>query len=251
MNETVDGARRFVEALDLPDAGPQLETVPSAPVVAEGQSVVAVGSQLLEFDREFAPAARMPVANSLLLAQLAANKAASQSKDVLAWYEKYNEVLQGIGWQVGDFSMVEQSVNDKNASLHEQIVPTLTAMLGPVASVSLAIAVLQGLGQMDEESPWVRLFDRSSQHSSGAKFQVAYIAADGNGDPQVRSACFALEARKAVTQVLFFKFSSGRATLKSANAALGVSRPLLEATEKQIEARVQSFVSDFIANVPI
>jgi hypothetical protein len=252
MSVSIERARQFVSSVDLPDVGPRFETVEAIPEIPSGQTVITVGSQLTEFDRNVPPATRMPVANSMLLAQLAANKAASQADDVLAWYNKYNEVLQGIGWQVGDFDLQQQSVKNKKGSLHQEIVPVLTAMLGPaVATTSMVISVLKGLQNMDKDSPWITLFDRSSQHASGAKFQVTYIDADANGDPQISAACFAIQAKKAVTQVLFFKFSSGRAELKQANAKLSASKALLEATDKQIAERVQTFVSEFIKNVEI
>lgn len=252
MAVSIDRAIDFVQSVSLPDAGPSFESAPSLPTIPDGQTVITVGSQLIEFDRNTAVATRMPVVNSMLLAQLAANKAVSQATDVVAWYNKYNEVLQGVGWQVGNFEMQEQDVKSKKAHLHQEIIPVLTALLGPaVAASSLVINVLKGLQNMDKESQWIRLFERNSQHARGAKFAVSYIDADAQGNPQINAVSFAILAESTVTQVLFFKFSSARAHLKKASTQLSAPKTLLQATEAAIAARVTAFVTDFVANVDI
>ena len=89
-------AAGYVRALDLPDAGPVFETARSVKF-STGPEGVAVGSQLVEFTGQVPPDVRSIVADSILLAQLAANKAAADSSDVFRWYDKYVEVLQHIG----------------------------------------------------------------------------------------------------------------------------------------------------------
>ena len=46
----------------------------------------------------------------------------------------------------------------------------------------------------------VTLFDRSSQHAHGAKFQLAYVDADKMGQPQIALLCFGIRASRTITQ---------------------------------------------------
>lgn len=252
MDQSAASINQFVQRLDLPEMGPRFESVEALPQFSEQREVVAVGSQLTEFDAAVAASAREPIANALLLAQLAANKAASQATDVFGWYDKYNQVLQGIGWQVSDSEFQSQTIENKNSDVHKEIIPVVTAMLGPqVAAVSMVVGVLKGLQNMNAGTPWIKIFDRSSEHAQGAKFQVSYVDVDSSGNPQITAMCFGVQADKTITQVLFFKFASQRAEIKNATTKMSASMPLLNATKGEIANRVQVFISDFVKNIEI
>jgi len=248
-------AANYVLALDLPEAPPELEAVEAAPVDFGSDEVAAVvGAQLAEFSKGVPAALRSAVADCLLLAQLAANKANSGNPDLMAWYRKYVEVLQGTGWLVENMSFEARDVGDMNAGVHKAIIPVLTAMLGPaVAAVSVVISVLQGLQEMDKDNPWITLFDRASQHASGAKLQFGFVAMDP-ADPaavQVKLLAVAVDAKRTLTQVLFFKFSDQKASLKTGDTQLSMATSRLESIHQAVADRVQPFLADNISKVEL
>ena len=258
MASSANQVVQFVQNLDLPEPGPRFESVsPGADIAAEieassGQALVTVGSQLAEFDPAVAAGVRGALANNLLLAQLAANKAASQSNDMATWYGKYNDTLQNTGWNLAEAEFQNQTIENKNANVHEEIIPIITAMLGPqVAAVSMVVNVLKGLQNMNKDSPWITLFDRSSEHASGAKFQVSYVDLDAGGNPRIKAMYFGVLAERSVTQVLFFKFAGQRAELRKASSTMSASVDLLNATKPKIASRVQEFIAEFVAKVEI
>jgi hypothetical protein len=258
MASSANQVVQFVQNLDLPEPGPRFESVsPGVDIAAEieassGQALVTVGSQLAEFDPAVAAGVRGALANNLLLAQLAANKAASQSNDMATWYGKYNDTLQNTGWNLAEAEFQNQTIQNKNANVHEEIIPIITAMLGPqVAAVSMVVNVLRGLQNMNKDSPWITLFDRSSEHASGAKFQVSYVDLDAGGNPRIKAVYFGVLAERSVTQVLFFKFAGQRAELRKASSTMSASVDLLNATKPKIASRVQEFIAEFVAKVEI
>jgi hypothetical protein len=258
MASSANQVVQFVQNLDLPEPGPRFESVSPGPDIAaeieasSGQVLVAVGSQLAEFDPAVAAGVRGALANNLLLAQLAANKAASQSNDMATWYGKYNDTLQNTGWNLAEAEFQNQTIQNKNANVHEEIIPIITAMLGPqVAAVSMVVNVLKGLQNMNKDSPWITLFDRSSEHASGAKFQVSYVDLDAGGNPRIKAMYFGVLAERSVTQVLFFKFAGQRAELRKASSTMSASVDLLNATKPKIASRVQEFIAEFVAKVEI
>jgi hypothetical protein len=258
MASSANQVVQFVQNLDLPEPGPRFESVsPGVDIAAEieassGQALVTVGSQLAEFDPAVAAGVRGALANNLLLAQLAANKAASQSNDMATWYGKYNDTLQNTGWNLAEAEFQNQTIQNKNANVHEEIIPIITAMLGPqVAAVSMVVNVLKGLQNMNKDSPWITLFDRSSEHASGAKFQVSYVDLDAGGNPRIKAMYFGVLAERSVTQVLFFKFAGQRAELRKASSTMSASVDLLNATKPKIASRVQEFIAEFVAKVEI
>ena len=250
-------ARNYVMGLDLPPVpvrkrGADGAPVPAAVAFSEAPQAVVVGSQLTEFSAKVSADARSAIADSMLIAQLAANKAADAAADVFAWYRKYIEVLQKVGWKVQDMEFQTQQVSDKNLGVHSAIIPVLMAMLGPgVAAASLVISVLNGLKEMDSSSPWITVFDRASQHAHGAKFQVSYVDADAEGAPQISVMCFGIDAQRTVTQVLFFKFSQDSAEFKKANGKLAMSLAQLAEAREVIAQRVHPFIADYVKGLDI
>ncbi len=242
----------YVLGLDLPEEPPALESMTEAVEFSNETQLVTVGAQIAEFNAQVNPAVRAAVSDCLLLAQLAANKATAADRDVMAWYRKYVEVLQGVGWTVQSMSFQRQDLSALNGGVHQAIIPVVTAMLGPaVAAVSMVVSVLKGLQEMDKDSPWITVFDRASQHASGAKFQLAFVDAESDGSPQIRLLALAIDAHRTITQVLFFKFSDQGSTLSSAEGSLGINAARLESIKAPVAARVQPFLNDYLSAIDI
>jgi len=245
-------AREYVAGLDLPEPVRDFEARAQAVQFSQGAEALAVGSQLTEFTAAVPAELRGAVSDSVLLAQLAANKASAGSTDVFQWYGKYTEVLQNLGWTLRDTEMVTQAVSDENAAMHKAIIPVITAMLGPgTAAASIVLSVLKGLEAMDTSTPWITVFDRSSQHASGAKFQVSHVGCGTDGQPAIRLLCLGIQAEETITQVLFFKFRSKNAELRKAQADLTIGMERLNSARDEVATRVAPFVTDYIRRLAI
>src|SRR5580692_2673378 len=130
--------------------------------------------------------------------------------------------------------------------------PAAVRRLGPAAAASsIVLGVLNGLKDMNASSPWITLFNRQSQHASGAKFQVTYVDSDATGQPQLTLVCFAVNAQKTLTQVLFFKFTSQTLQLKQSTGKLGVTLDRLNVDRTAIAGRLDSFIASNIQNIDI
>jgi len=241
----------YVIALDLPKPGlPKLE---KAAEFTDTPQAVTVGSQLTEFTAAVAADVRSAVSNSLLLAQLAANKAAGPGSDVFGWYDHYAEVLQGIGWESQNLEFEDKVTGGKDLDVHKAIIPVIATALGPAAAAaSIVLSVLNGLKDMNTDSPWITLFNQKSEHVAGAKFQVTHVDGDAaSGDPQLTLLCFAIDAKQTLTQVLFFKFVSQQVALKQSTRRLSVTRDRLNTDKAVIAQRVDAFVADNIQSISL
>lgn len=251
--------RAYVDALELPDAPPMLESAAAeVPGFSTQPEAVAVGTQLAEFSARVTPAQRAVVADCLLLAQLAADKAASAQGDVQAWYQRYAEVLRTLGWNQRALSFEKRAIGHQLLDMNQAVLPVLTQMLGPaVAASSLVLSVLKGLQEMDRDQPWITLFDRASQHASGAKFQLGYVdaPADAQGDSAgsvgVQLLALAVQAQRSITQVLFFRFSDQQATLHSAEGQLEMTAERLAQVGPLVAAKVAPYLADSIGSIDI
>jgi hypothetical protein len=250
-NGSAKSARNYVLGLALPEFSPSFD-VGAEIEFSGGREALAVGAQLAEFSDAVPTSLRGPITDCILLAQLAANKAAGDAEDVFRWYDKYLEVLQNIGWTTRNLEFQTQQVSAEHGDVHKEIIPVIAMMLGPqVAAVSIVVGVLNGLQNMDKSTPWITLFDRASQHAHGAKFQVSFVDADADGQPEISLLCFGIQADRSITQVLFFKFSAQSAEVKTATGKLGVSMERLTGARDAIAARVKPFIEDYVTNLEL
>jgi hypothetical protein len=243
----------YVNALELPDPPPQLESAESAEPIHFGNETqaVAVASQITAFDAAVAPAHRAVVADCLLLAQLAADKATSMNHDMAAWYEHFRITLTKLGWLPTAMEFKDTVVTNQDADLHQAIIPVLTTMLGPAtAAAAMVVSVLEGLQKMDADKPWIKLFGRSSSHATGAKCQLSQVDADGD-TVRVHMVALAINAEHTITQVLFFKFASDNARLTSAECGLAAPAKRLESIAKAVAGRVEPFLLDNISEIVV
>jgi hypothetical protein len=247
----MESVRGYVLGLNLPTARSILEAAPPVQF-SEEKEAVAVGAQLAEFAKSVLPELRSAISNSMLLAQLAANKAADQSEDVFAWYHKYIEVLQNIGWEVKDLDFQARSFDGAATTMHKALIPVITTMLGPeVAAASIVISALNALKDTDTAQPWITLFDRTARHASGAKLQISYVNADELGEPTITLICVGVVADRTITQVLFFKFSDQSADVKKASGKFSLSSERLMDNRDVISSRVQPFITEYIKKIDI
>ncbi|MFC0339353.1 hypothetical protein [Paracoccus niistensis] len=251
-------AHSFIEGISLPEITPvarermSAETGGAPPVYQEGENqAVAIGSQIAEFAADIPAVLRPQIANSFLLAQLAANRAV-ETAGGSAWYRAYLEVLANTGWIIERDETSERKMSDVSGEVHKEIIPLLTVLLGPgVAAAAMVTAVLEGLSNIDKDRPWITLFDRESRRASANQFQISHAAATDGTALQVRLACLELEAVKTLTQVLFFKSSDTQAVLRGFGASLSLNAPVFERNKALIEDKVAEYVAEYIRGIEL
>lgn len=252
-------AASYLESVSLPRMPTYLESAGSeeaaAPVDYRSgeEQALAVGSQIAEFAADVPADIRPQIANAFLLAQLAANRKIEGTEGgTKEWYDQYVEVLANIGWLVESDQASERDVSGDTAEVHKEIIPVLTAALGPaVAATTIVVSALKGLADMDKNKPWITLFDRESQRASANQFQISYAAVDDSKKPRISLVCFELDALRSRTQVLFFKFSSAEAKLRHFGAELSINPSVFEQVQDVVEERIAEYVSSYVADIEI
>ncbi|MGO9421831.1 hypothetical protein [Roseiarcus sp.] len=243
----------FIRGLELPAeqrrGGAEQEPPPAFNSV---EQAVTVGSQMTEFSKDVPQALRPAISNGLLLGQLAADKATAKNPDPLAWFTTFNTVMKGIGWQSTLTELNEQTISDRNAELHKAIIPIVTAVFGPAAAASsIIIATLKGLESMDQDAPWITVFEQRSNKVSATNFGLSFVDGGAGGGATLKTVYFSLAGSQVVTQVLFFKFASSDAKLKSAQSQMTLSANTITMTEAELEKKVAPFIVDNIKNIDI
>ena len=112
--------------------------------------------------------------NCTLFAQLAASGSVANPSNVGAWYAKYFEALTALGWAQSDSRFEEFESSSATFEAHEAVLKVLVALLGAErGAVALVKQTIEALRDMNENSPWITLFDHQSTAVKSARFQVA------------------------------------------------------------------------------
>ncbi|MEM1143490.1 MAG: hypothetical protein AAGI88_12980 [Pseudomonadota bacterium] len=257
-SENAGEAIRYLESVALPIFETESESeecinTPAQPDLSKRVSqTVAVGSQIASFAEGFEPTLRPAISNAFLIAQLAADKLLEdEGGDTDDWYNKYVEVLGGIGMISENAEETFKEITGTSTEVHKEILPVLTGLLGPaMAGATALISVLEGLQNMDKDAPWITLFDKRSQRARANQFQISHAETDEKA-LKITLAAFALNAEKSVTRVLFFRFAASEARLRHMTRKLSVNHAAFTAAAPIIEERLGQATRDFIADIAI
>ena len=239
-----------------------IANLPVGPVTAElapSQTVTAVdinklpdgivtGSNLIQFPAEASPAVRSSVALSLLAAQRVANN----DHVILTpdqWVSRHNTVLQNLNWLIEGGSFVKSEMKGLNVAVHQAIIPLLTTVFGGVTAGAAILAVLNNLQSMDQQSPWITLFDRQSRRFNVTEYTFSVVKVEGE-QVHLNMATARLDASFGITQVLFFKLKNQNAEFESAGAKISAQADLLEDLNDGLKVKLAAATKAFIAALP-
>lgn len=216
------------------------------------EQAVLVGSAVLSFDVGVEADFREAISDSALLAQLVANKTNDVGTDPIAWFDAYFAVLGNIGWAIQARDTATYDIKADGMEVHEAILEVITAFIGPVpGAAALVKLALDSLKKMDADSPLITLFEKQSQHARIGRFQFTTVRQDATGGLLAEAMAFALNADRVVTQILFFKLSKSKQTLRRSLGTISLNREALVTLKPLIRKKVQAHMLDFVASIDL
>jgi hypothetical protein len=172
---TSASAAQFIEQAAIPmfkgGAAAPTNDVTSTLDAAKAQAVV-VGADVLSFVQGVTAERRSAIVHSSLLAQLVASKQVGDPVPgkIQPWYESYFNTLSNLGWVMQERSFATYEERSDNFEAHKAILSVATTLLGPVpTALALVKTTIEALHSMNENQPWIALFDRQSRHAQAAR----------------------------------------------------------------------------------
>lgn len=251
-------SRAFIEGVRLPAVPHRpatrsgvTDTPPVELKATEAQSLV-VGSGLIVAAENVPRETREDLVNCTLFAQLAASGAVPDPKQIPEWYDAYFKTLTAVGWAQSDTQFEDYDFKSKTAEAHKAIIKVMTVLLGPqAAALAVVQTVMEALQSMNENSPWITLFDRQSKSGKSARFQVATCQLDSGGLLQVALVGFELVVKASLTQVLFVKYASNSTRLRYAAGKATIYEAALKDQRDAIAGRLAAYRSAYVAQIPL
>ena len=104
---------------------------------------------------------------------------------------------------------------------------------------------------MDQDAPWITVFEQKSNKVSAANFGLRYVDGGVGGGATLKTAYFSLQGAQVLTQFLFFKFMSSDAKMKSGQCEMSLSPQTIATSEDTLQQKVGPFIVANIKNINI
>jgi len=260
MTTTLTAARiDFIESLELAGPNPRawiseredLRRFRLDRDLAEGEPAgyVDAGSLVSVSDRVPAQL-RQDVLNSTLLAQLAANHDYDREKETQAWYGRYREVLENVGWVIQNFSFTHQKLSGQTVRLDK----TALAIVAAAASgneLEILAATIEALGHLPKDDGAVKLFENNGSKNDNGNFQLSTATLDRNGNVQMSLGAFYFEASHHEGRFLFFSWNVDDLKLYAGAQNVVLDEQIYSTVRKAIVKKLGDKAKTFVSRVKI
>jgi hypothetical protein len=206
---------------------------------------VVSGTTLIDFSGVPSAEVRAGVSLSMLFASRVANTATKAAGNEDEWLAAYTSSLASLGFMNSGMAVVKSRFSRTGIEVHKSIIPFLTIAFGGATIGPVILAALLNLQSMNENSPWITLFERESKRFNIREMHFAAVNSTPL-DTSIRYAIARLNVDFVVTSVLFFKVTDATADYQSATTTMTANNSLLAVTEGDLRLRLGQMTKKFI-----
>lgn len=250
MNARIANPLRFAESALIEAApaaalestaeeGLQLDRLPAG---------VVAGNTLIDYSGTASEEMRSAVSLAMVFAGRVARKQVGADASDDEWLAAYQTSLGQLGFSVGGTAMQQSRFSKKGLLVHKAIIPFLTIALGGAGVGPVILAALNGLKDMDQDRPWITLFDRESRRSETRELHFAAVSSDAT-TTTIRHVIARLAYRLTTTNILFVKVDDIAAEFESATTHIIGNNQLLAAVAPTLRQRMATDIGAYIASV--
>lgn len=248
MNQTLKNPLHYIETAQIEyapvstlesDGGPQLDTLPAG---------IVAGTTLVDFSGTASPEIRSAVTLAMIFASRVATKQVGKEKPQDEWLAAYQTSLSELGFSVSGMALQRASFSKKGLQVHKAIIPFLTIAMGGAGVGPIILAALKHLGEVNDNRPWLTLYDRETRRLESSELHFAAVTSD-SATTTIRHVVARLAYTNKMTNVLFFKIDAVTAEFESATTTITGNNLLLSATASALLEKMKGSVGSYIADL--
>lgn len=150
-----------------------------------------------------------------LVMQNAATKLYPEDAQLSDWFKYYVEGLMRFGWIIQNKEMQEVTIRKTGLTMDQVALEVAAGLIGTNAAAILAKVAKQAVETVQNNPGAIQIFDRNKKLGAQAKFDIAPVWVDKNGQPNMVLNCISLDARESTNGILFWKSTRQSTTIKS------------------------------------
>jgi hypothetical protein len=209
---------------------------------------VDVGS-LLSFVDGLNEQEKQDVLYSVQLAQRGASGSHDRFAETRAWYLKYVEILENLGWAIDQlaFTRFEQQEGEFRM---DQAALAIIAAIATQNQLAVLQQSLSALSKLAEDDGTIRLFDFHASAEGSGNFQIGAVQRSENGALSVALGAFYFRSADDRKRFLFFKWGSREINFWTAAQRMTLNADFYARRRADVVARLED-AADFISDLKL
>ena len=243
-----------IDETDPPSLPESPQRVHSAAVAAEGQDKShLIGGSPCFFASSVSAENRQAVMDSMLFAQLAANKQVPKGDDdntdnTIDWYNAFCDILLYLGWTAKSFEFSEVEAHGPTFSINSAFLKMLSDFV-IAAGLKDGSKILDGIKNMistlesDQSGEYFTIYSHFHQNARQHAFDIGLVTQDPNADPEVSVPilvlfAFDMNVNASKLQVLWATYESSSTHVKSAQNQVILNKKMFQKVQYTVETRL-------------
>lgn len=216
----------------------------SAAAVA-GTAEINAGS-LLSFVDGVGEQEQQDILYSVLLAQRAASGEFNRYTQTQAWYAKYVEVLENLGWASEQFAFSLFDQREGEFRMDQAALAIVTAIATQSQLVVLTRSI-EALEKLAEDDGTVRLFDFHASTEGSGNFQLGAVQRADNGALSMAIGAFYFKSLDERRRFLFWKWGAKRVHFWTAAQRMTLNTDFYERQRADVKAMLDADAKSYRA----
>jgi hypothetical protein len=216
---------------------------------AGADAKVNVGS-VMSFLEGVSEQEKNDVLYSVQLAQRAASGVYDRFNHTRAWYEKYTEVLENLGWAIDQFAFSHFDQREGEFRM-DQAALSIIAAIATQNQLAVLQQSISALSELAEDDGTIRLFDFHSSQEASGNFQLGAVQRSANGALTVALGAFYFRSVDERRRFLFFKWGEQQVNFWTAAQRMTLNTAFYARRRDAVIAKLEADADAFIADLKL
>lgn len=185
-----------------------------------------------------------------LVMQNAASKKYPEDAQLFEWYKYYVEGLKNLGWVIQNKDIQEVTIRRAGLTMDQVSLEIAKGLIGANAAQILAHVGSQAVEAVQKNPRAIEIFNREYKLGKQAKFDIAPVWVDNNGQANMVLNCISLDARESTRGILFWKSTRQSTTIKTGAVRTYLDNKVFSGLRNAIYQKYSEAGQKFIEELP-
>ncbi|MET0210407.1 MAG: N-acetylmuramoyl-L-alanine amidase [Burkholderiaceae bacterium] len=213
------------------------------------EAKVDVGS-VVSFVGGLSDQARDDVLFSVQLAQRGASGSFDRFTQTRAWYQKYIEILENLGWATEQFAFTLLDQSEGELRMDEAALAVVTA-IATQNQLAILRQSIDALSKLAEDDGTLKLFDFHSSTQGSGNFQLGVAESAKNGAVSMALGAFYFRSTDDRKRFLFFKWGKQQVNFWSAAQRMTLNTAFYASRRDEVIAKLKTDAATFVADLKL
>lgn len=185
-----------------------------------------------------------------LVMQTDADRLYPEEAQLFEWYKHYVNGLKKLGWVIQNKDIQETTIRRVGLTMDQVALEVAKGLIGANGAEILGNVGKQAVEAVQKNPQAIEIFNRGAKLGTQAKFDIAPVWVDNNGQANMVLNCISLDARESTRGILFWKSTRQSTALKTGAVRTYLDNRIFSTIRELIYKKFSSHAEKFIEGLP-